>query len=125
MALLLHSHAYAVPAGFLLHHHRFVTLVLRDGGQLVKVRTKQLRAVDVVARVELLVCGVSTVVSPAHRQKQDIETEDVGKVQCDGNGPSLPDVVWWLAPDRFGGFVGRSVRVVLFLISVLAAAHRD
>lgn len=97
-------------------------LVLGDGGEFVQVRAKKLGSVDVVARIELFVCRVRTVIAPADGQEEDIETEDVGKVERDGDGTTLADVVGRLAPHRLGRLVRGPVRVVLTPVSTVASS---
>ena len=56
---------------------------------------------------------MSTVVTTANGEKQDVETQDVGEVEGDGDGTALTGVVWGLVVDSLRGLVGSAVGVVL------------
>ena len=53
------------------------------------------------------------VIASADGQKQNIQVENVCKVQRDRDGTAFPGVVWGLAVDSFGCLVSSPVRVVL------------
>lgn len=88
--------------------------VLLNLAQLVQVRPQELRAVDIVARVELFVHRVRTVVTTANREEEDVQVEDVGKVKSDRDGAALTCVVRGLAVDKLSRLVRRTIRVVLY-----------
>lgn len=69
--------------------------------------------VDVVAGVDLLVGRVGTVVTTANGEEENVEAEDVGKVESDGDGTALASVIGLLAVDLDGSLVSRAVRVVV------------
>lgn len=54
------------------------------------------------------------VITPSNRQQQDIEVENVGKVERDGDGTAFTGVVGYLAVYSLGGLVSGSIRVMLF-----------
>lgn len=55
-----------------------------------------------------------SVIAPSNRQQQDIEVENVGKVERDRDRTAFTGVVRYLAVNRLGGLVCRSIRVMLF-----------
>lgn len=57
---------------------------------------------------------MSSVITPSNRQQQDIEVENVGKVERDRDRTTFTGVVRYLAVNRLGGLVGGSIRVMLF-----------
>lgn len=69
---------------------------------------------DIVVSVNLLIGRMSAVISPSNRQQQDIEVENVGKVERDRDGTAFTGVVRYLAVNSLGGLVGGSIRVMLF-----------
>lgn len=73
---------------------------------------------DIVVSVNLLIGRMSAVITPSNRQQQDIEVENVGKVERDRDGTAFTGVVRYLAVNSLGGLVGGSIRVMLFFSSV-------
>lgn len=69
---------------------------------------------DVIVSVNLLVGGMSSVITPSDRQQEDIEVENVGKVEGDRDGTAFTGVIRHLAVNRLGSLVRRTIRVVLF-----------
>lgn len=69
---------------------------------------------DIVVSINLLIGRVSSVITPSNRQQQDIEVENVGKVERDRDRTTFTGVVGHLAVNSFGGLVGGSIRVMLF-----------
>lgn len=59
-----------------------------------------------------------SVIAPSNRQQQDIEVENVGKVERDRDRTAFTGVVRYLAVNRLGGLVCRSIRVMLFFFFV-------
>lgn len=57
---------------------------------------------------------MSSVITPSDRQQEDIEVENVGKVESDRDGTAFTGVIRHLAVNRFGSLVRRTIRVVLF-----------
>lgn len=57
---------------------------------------------------------MSSVITPSDRQQEDIEVENVGKVEGDRDGTAFTGVIRHLAVNRFGSLVRRTIRVVLF-----------
>lgn len=53
------------------------------------------------------------VVAAANGEEEDVEAENVGKVERDGNRAALAGVVGLLAVDLYGGLVRGAVRVVV------------
>lgn len=71
---------------------------------------------DVIVSVNLLVGGMSSVITPSDRQQEDIEVENVGKVEGDRDGTAFTGVIRHLAVNRLGSLVRRTIRVVLFFL---------
>lgn len=69
---------------------------------------------DIVVSINLLIGRVSSVITPSNRQQQDIEVENVGKVERHRDRTAFTGVVGHLAVNSFGGLVGGSIRVMLF-----------
>lgn len=61
---------------------------------------------------------MSSVIAPSDRQQEDIEVENVGKVEGDRDGTAFTGVIRHLAVNRFGSLVRRSIRVMLFFFLV-------
>lgn len=59
---------------------------------------------------------MSSVITPSDRQQEDIEVENVGKVEGDRDGTAFTGVIRHLAVNRFGSLVRRTIRVVLFFL---------
>lgn len=57
---------------------------------------------------------MSSVITPSDRQQEDIEVENVGKVESDRDGTAFTGVIRHLAVNRLGSLVRRTIRVVLF-----------
>lgn len=57
---------------------------------------------------------MSSVITPSDRQQEDIEVENVGKVEGDRDGTTFTGVIRHLAVNRFGSLVRRTIRVVLY-----------
>lgn len=57
---------------------------------------------------------MSSVITPSDRQQEDIEVENVGKVEGDRDGTAFTGVIRHLAVNRLGSLVRRTIRVVLF-----------
>lgn len=57
---------------------------------------------------------MSSVITPSDRQQEDIEVENVGKVEGDRDGTAFTGVIRHLVVNRLGSLVRRSIRVVLF-----------
>lgn len=72
---------------------------------------------DIVVSINLLVGRVSSVITPSNRQQQDIEVENVGKVERHRDRTAFTGVVGHLAVNSFGGLVGGSIRVMLFFFN--------
>lgn len=69
---------------------------------------------DIIVSVNLLIGRMSPVIAPSNRQQQDIEVENVGKIERDRDRTAFTGIVRYLAVNRLGGLVCRSIRVVLF-----------
>lgn len=72
---------------------------------------------DIVVSINLLIGRVSSVITPSNRQQQDIEVENVGKVERHRDRTTFTGVVGHLAVNSFGGLVGGSIRVMLFFFN--------
>lgn len=59
---------------------------------------------------------MSSVITPSDRQQEDIEVENVGKVEGDRDGTAFTGVIRHLAVNRFGSLVRRTIRVMLFFV---------
>lgn len=66
---------------------------------------------------------MSSVITPSDRQQEDIEVENVGKVESDRDGTAFTGVIRHLAVNRFGSLVRRSIRVVLFFVFPLVSLY--
>ena len=55
---------------------------------------------NVISFVNIRENVLSTIVSPAHRQKKDVDTERLRERQCNRNGSSLPSQVRGLLIDQ-------------------------
>lgn len=64
---------------------------------------------------------MSSVITPSDRQQEDIEVENVGKVEGDRDGTAFTGVIRHLAVNRLGSLVRRSIRVVLFFFIFLVS----
>lgn len=63
---------------------------------------------------------MSSVITPSDRQQEDIEVENVGKVEGDRDGTAFTGVIRHLAVNRFGSLVRRSIRVVLYFFFLVS-----
>lgn len=63
---------------------------------------------------------MSSVITPSDRQQEDIEVENVGKVEGDRDGTAFTGVIRHLAVNRFGSLVRRTIRVVLFFFFLVS-----
>ena len=68
---------------------------------------------DVVGSVEFLVGRVRTIVPSSDGQQANVQSKSGRKIQRDGDRTTFAGVVGCLAPDRLGGFVSGTERVVL------------
>lgn len=65
---------------------------------------------------------MSSVITPSDRQQEDIEVENVGKVEGDRDGTAFTGVIRHLAVNRLGSLVRRTIRVVLFFYFFLVSS---
>lgn len=68
----------------------------------MEVRTKGLDTLNVVADIDLLVGGVSTIVTTTNRKKDNTSLEDILEGKSNRNGTTLSSVIGLNTPNSLG-----------------------